>query len=252
MAMRFLAGFLLATCCAAHALAAPAPAANLSETQRIQILERRVNTLSQLALRLDVVEQENRQLRGEIETLQHRIQQMQRKQRDIYADIDQRLSNRVDNQPPPQVTPTATSQPSQNTPTPAADPEQARAEYDAAYALLNPAKRQYPQAIKAFKAFIEKYPQNKLAANAQYWLAETYYVTQDNQAALAAFKKVTEIYPDSTKVPGAWYKIGRIEEANSRWQPAAIAYRTVTEKYPQSSAAGLAKKALAGLQAKKQ
>jgi TolA-binding protein len=64
----------------------------LTTEQRLEKLERRVGLVTDLTLRLDAVQRENRELRGEIETLQHQLEQLKRKQRDIYLDIDQRLS----------------------------------------------------------------------------------------------------------------------------------------------------------------
>ena len=265
LGLRVLLGLLLLW--AAHGvLWAVEPVKGLTDQQRLERLERRVNKITELTLQVDALQQENRQLRGEIETLNHHVQQLQRKQRDIYADMDQRISSLpmqpvvVDQPPTPaiQEVPAEVTTPSgQNLlsidPPPGQQqlvaPAQIQAEYDAAYALLDPAQPRYPQAIQAFNDFLGKYPKHKLAANAQYWLGETYYVIQDNAAALTAFKKVVEQYPESTKTAGAWYKIGRLEQANGRWKKAEVAYWKVLQKYPNSSTASLAKKSLDNLQA---
>ena len=76
----------------ACALPAATLAADLPMSQRLELLERRVNRITDLTLQLDEVRRENLQLRGEIERLGYEIEQLQRKQRDIYHDIDQRLS----------------------------------------------------------------------------------------------------------------------------------------------------------------
>ena len=67
-----------------------------------------------------------------------------------------------------------------------------QADYKAAYALLSPSQKRYDDAAKAFTAFLERYPGSTLAANAQYWLAEAYYVSQKNDQALEAFTQVVE------------------------------------------------------------
>ncbi|MEN8236388.1 MAG: tetratricopeptide repeat protein [Pseudomonadota bacterium] len=68
---------------------------------------------------------------------------------------------------------------------------QALEAYNQAITLLN--KREFDLAQRALHDFIVQYPTNPLVVNAQYWLAETYYIRRDyQQAALgfsAAYKK---------------------------------------------------------------
>ena len=68
-------------------------AADPPMSQRLELLERRVNRITDLTLQLDQVRRENQQLRGEIENLGYEIERLKRKQRDIYLDIDQRLGS---------------------------------------------------------------------------------------------------------------------------------------------------------------
>ena len=76
--------------------------------------------------------------------------------------------------------------------------------------------------------------------NAQYWLAETHYVTQDYAAALPAFQKVISNYPESRKVPDALLKIGYSNYAMSKWTAARKALTAVATNYPETTAARLA------------
>ncbi len=57
-----------------------------------------------------------------------------------------------------------------------------------------------------FTDFIAKYPRHPLAANAQYWIGEAYYVQHDFRQALLEFQKVVEL--GSGKVPDALVKVG--------------------------------------------
>ncbi len=232
----------------------------LTTEQRLETMERRVGKITDLTLRLDAVQQENRRLRGEIETLHHQIEQLKRKQRDIYLDIDQRLSNIGSSAPATPAAPVATpasvapagerdaadkAAVTQTTAPAAADPQQMQADYKAAYALLSPGQRRYADAAKAFTAFLEKYPGSSLAPNAQYWLAEAYYVSQKNDQALNAFRKVVNDHPTSPKVPGSLYKIGRLEHVRGDNKAAREALQKVVKEYPTAPAAGLAKELLA-------
>jgi tol-pal system protein YbgF len=265
---RFVSCLLLTAVLPAVAYAA----SGATMEQRLEKLERRVGTVTDLTLRLDAMQRENRQLRGEIETLQYQIEKLKRKQRDIYLDIDQRLSNLqsapgaaapvpavpapkgpvadapapiTDLARPAEQQPKAPQPVQASVPATAADPQKMQSDYKAAYALLSPGQRRYADAAKAFTVFLENYPGSPLAPNAQYWLAEAYYVSQKNEQALSAFRKVVNDHPGSPKVPGALYKIGRLEHVRGNNDAARKALERVVAEYPTAPAAGLAKELLA-------
>lgn len=238
------------------ALVCAAP--TLTGEQRLAVLERRVAKVTELTVEVDKLSRENRELRGRLETLQYQIDQLKRKQRDIYMDIDQRLSGMAaptgkPGGPAPVVAhgPAAArvaGETPQSVPDPGnVDVQQMQADYKAAYALLSPAQKRYADAAKAFTAFLENYPQTPLAGNAQYWLAESYYVSQKNEQALGAFRKVVSDYPDSPKVPGSLFKIGRLELALGNRENARKALQQVVDRFPDSPASGLAQDLLGKL-----
>ena len=106
----------------------------------------------------------------------------------------------------------------------------------------------YEEAAAAFKQFMAVYPDSEWNGNAQYWLAETYYVTQDFVTALPAFKKVIADYPASRKVPDALLKIGFSNHALSNWADARKALTEVATRYPETTAARLARQRLDQMQ----
>lgn len=242
-----------------------------TDQQRLERLERRVGKITELTLQMDGLKQENRKLLGQIETLSYTIEQLKRKQRDMYLDIDQRLSSisgagsaapataairqSITTTPtvsaPAGQTPVPDNPPANQPPSVAANKQQIKADYAAAYALLSPAQRRYKEAIEAFQDFLQKYPESSLAGNAQYWLGEAHYVSQDNDAALQAFEKVASDYPNSSKVPGALYKIGRIYQVKGDLNAAGAALQRITQDYPNSSAASLARERMAELKRKR-
>lgn len=263
--MRYLICLLLGLSSASFAAA---PVSEATDQQRLERLERRIGKITELTLQLDGLKQENRKLHGEIETLNHQIEQLKRKQRDMYRDIDQRFAAVAGGNPAP-ATPSVVETPVLVAPVPTETPTaavnnrpptqpatatvgsqpaaQAEADYAAAYALLSPAQRRYKEAIQAFEGFLQKYPKSPLAGNAQYWLGEAHYVSQDNAAALQAFDKVASDYPNSSKVPGALYKIGRIHQVKGDLDAARATLQRITRDYPNSSAASLAHERLAEL-----
>ena len=224
-----------------------------SDSQRLDLLERRVGRITELTLQLDELQRENRQLRGEIENLGNEIEQLKRKQRDIYLDIDQRLSGRQGASAPP-ATDRSTESGTAGAPVVAGDRSPAtvssanrskiQAEYQAAYDLLSPQQRRYDDAAKAFSLFLKRYPNDPLAPNAQYWLGEANYVSQKNAEAQEAFERVVSQYPDSTKAPGALFKIGRLQQAAGKNDAARASFKRVLTDYPDSPAAGLARQRL--------
>ena len=122
--------------------------------------------------------------------------------------------------------------------------ETERAEYNAAFKLLSPSEKRYPEAIKAFNAFLQKYPASGLADNAQYWLAEAHYVSQQNTEALQEFEKVVSQYPDSSKISGALLKIGYLQQAAGQVDEARQTLSRVVRDYPGTAAANMAKNRL--------
>lgn len=242
-----LAALVLAT---ASAVAQPRP----STEQRLELLERRTSTISELTLQLQALRRENQQLRGQLEEQQHRLNGLERKQRDLYLDIDQRLSAMQSGAPTKRpASPTdTTAAPDDQVQTVAdvapppgpVDPVAEQAAYDAAYDLLRPAQRRYPEAIDAFNKFLAKYPNGELAPNARYWLAEAYYVTNQNEQALTAFRNVVEKDPASPKARGAWLKIGYLLHVTGETDEARQVLQQVIKNYPGSAEAGMARQRL--------
>ncbi len=79
-------------------------------------------------------------------------------------------------------------------------------QYNFAFGLLRQAN--YPAAEQALRAFIERYPNDALAGNAQYWLGETYFVRKDYNNAAAVFAEGYEKYPKGGKAADNLLKLG--------------------------------------------
>lgn len=114
--------------------------------------------------------------------------------------------------------------------------------YNAAFALIQ--ARRYEDAADAFSRFLTAFPQSPLADNAQYWLAETYYVRSEFETALGEFEKVISNYPQSAKLPDALLKVGYCNYELKRWDAARTALQRVMRDYPDTTAARLASQRL--------
>jgi tol-pal system protein YbgF len=114
--------------------------------------------------------------------------------------------------------------------------------YKGALALY--AGRYYQQAITKFEEFVSTYPDHKLAANAQYWVGESYYSQRRFAEAVDAFAKVEKAYPTSHKVPAALLKKGLCFAESKRMPEAIIAFRQIVHMCSQSEEATKAKERL--------
>ena len=113
-----------------------------------------------------------------------------------------------------------------------------RDNYQAAFELLK--EQRYEPAAMAFEQFLVAYPDSELADNAQYWLAESHYVTQMFDVALTEFGVVVTKFPRSRKVPDALLKMGYCNYELKQWDAARTSLRRVQTEFPETTAARLA------------
>lgn len=201
---------------------------------RVQRMERVVSnqSLLELAQRLDALQAELRTLRGRLEELENSTEGLKKQQRDLYADLDRRLSGASPASAPGSVGSRGGS------PSAAGSAAAEQAAYTQAFESLRAGS--YPAAITGFKQFLSAYPSSSLTDNAQYWLGEAYYVTRDYPSALVSFQDVLTRYPDSRKAPDALLKLGFTQYELKRFKEARTALTEVTQRYPETEAAKLA------------
>lgn len=242
----------------------------LSTEQRLERLERvmRNQNMAELVYQVQQLKQEVQRLNGELELQKHAMDAMSRRQRDLYLDIDQRLSRMqpgaaagaVSPSPGAMTPPAAAVRPTTVAPTatppatPAAqptapaspvtppDPKKEAEAYQHAFNLLKQGR--YPESIKAFRAFLSDYPGGSYQDNAQYWLAEASYVNRDFDTALEDFSKVLINHPKSAKVPGAMLKMGYIFYEQQAWDKVKEVLQRLQSDYPGSTEARLGEKRL--------
>jgi len=245
-------------------------------TLRIQALEQRLakverlvqsQGLIELMERVDHLQAELQRLQGEVETLGHGLEQIKKRQRELYLDLDgrlQRLEGRAAGGAPPAPTghrgpatpPVKTSQSA--APAPAgqvetggqegASEEQARQAYNDAFTLLKAGR--YEKAIGQLRNFLERYPQSQYADNAQYWLAQAFFVQRQYQNAMDEYQKLVQLYPDSPKLPHAQLKIGICLDELGQTEKARAVLEQVRDQYVGSSASRQASERLARIAAK--
>lgn len=97
------------------------------------------------------------------------------------------------------------------------------------------------KARELFTNFIEHYPNHELAANAHYWLGETYYTEKSYDQAVLEFEKVIKNYPGKEKAPAAMLKQAMAFKGLGDVTSARYVLNKLLESYPHSEEAGLAK-----------
>ena len=246
---------------------AQAPVSDPSKiAARLDQLERSMSgsSLVQMHQTLQSVAREVRELRGEVEEQAHSMEQLKRRQRDMFLDLDRRMQAietagvaptngaMPPGTPPPAQMPPPGTQGQALPPMPPAgsvaaiDPAEEQKAYRAAFELLKGGK--FTEASAALTAFLGKYPNGSFADNAQYWLGEAHYVSREFGPALKAFEQLLVDYPDSPKRPHSMLKIGFIFDESGQKDQARKMLTDLTKQYPQSTAASLAAKRLKRLQ----
>lgn len=214
--------------------------AKLTELERrMEAIERVMQnqSLVNLTQQVGALERLDAEVQGRVEELEHNSETTADRQRQLYADLDARIRElevAVKASSARGVMDGGSLSPGQ-LPVPGGSD---RDNYQAAFELLK--EQRYDPAAMAFQQFLVTYPDSELADNAQYWLAESHYVTQMFTEALAEFEVVIEKFPRSRKVPDALLKMGYCNYELKDWAAARQALIRVQEDYSDTTAARLA------------
>lgn len=200
----------------------------------------------ELFQRIEQLEAEIRQIRGELE--------LQRYQLETF--IRERAAPGYPAYPSPPAAPPvvkppeearsqpAPAQPAASTPPPGAASTE-RAEFDAALGELREGR--YPEAITAWQRFLSAHPNGSLAGDGQYWLGEAYYLSRDYNAAKEAFIALGLNHPKSARLPDALLKLGYIYGEQGDTVRARDVLQKLVQVYPNTQAASLAERRLQSL-----
>ena len=239
---------------------------NLSPAERrLQAVEDRVATLQRRVGNIETsrdssaLQSDLRQLRGEVEQLQHQMTVDAQQQKDQLANLESRVQRleqggggqgaattpppmaggaQVGGTPPPpsQLVPPAGQAPAGNV---SADEEQS---YLRNFNMLRAGKN--ADAIAGFRQQLATYPQGSYADNGWYWMGMAYYNDRDDAQALSSFQSLLERFPASPRVPDTLLKVGAILQAESKPEQARAAYQRVIQSFPNTTAASTARQRL--------
>ena len=226
---------------------------NRDHDARLQKIEESIKNLGIIQL-LNQIEQLNAEiakLRGQVEVMSNLDEQLTKRQRDFYLDIDTRL-RKLEGVPGEAPAGAANVAPAAATLAPAAPVAQtaaSRAKEDAVYDVgSNAFKRgDYAAAIRAFQTFIKDYPTGQLVSNAHYWMGISYFNLRDYGNARSSQDALLKKFPDSAKAPDALLAVAGIYVEIGDTGSARNALEDVIAKYPASEAASKARTRLAAL-----
>ena len=197
--------------------------------------------LSELFYRIQVLQQDLKDLRGTMEEQSYLIKRLERSQKEQYLDLDNRLVQLGGADLESRAAQTEDKESSEEVTTllnevPEFDNE--REAYQYAFDLMR--NRQYQESLAGFEEIIVAFPNGQYTPNAFYWIGELYLAQGDNEKSRQSFIQVISLYPDHQKVPDAMYKLGVVYFALGDNQSALRYLGQVQQEYPNSSAAGLA------------
>ncbi len=233
----------------------------MSVEDRLKRMERLVNSkgLVDIMVRVESLQSELQRLLGEIELQKHSLDEIKKRQRDLYVDIDRRLlqiergsgSSRtsVPLPQPVEQKPVMSKNRSisvSSKPTSSAkvikNKEGEQVAYQKAFDLLRALR--YEKATQAFRQFLENYPDGRYAHIAQYWLAETSYHTRKYDVAVQDYQTLIDQYPNSPKRADALLKIGYSQFELKSFSKAKIVLKKLIQSYPGTTEAGQAENLL--------
>ena len=240
----------------------------MSVEDRINRLERLVNSkgLVDVMVRVESIQSELQRLVGEIELQRHTLDEIKKRQRDLYIDIDRRLlqierrsgsatstnsaSSGLFNASKviPPVAKKAPQQPVEEPEEVVASPaivenkEGEQVAYQKAFDLLRALR--YEKATRAFRQFLNDYPRGRYAHIAQYWLAETSYHTRKYDIAVTDYQTLINQYPKSPKRADALLKIGYSQFELKAFEKSKVVLKKLIQSYPGTTEAGQAENLL--------
>jgi tol-pal system protein YbgF len=105
--------------------------------------------------------------------------------------------------------------------------------YDLAYGYV--LHKDYALAEDGFRTFLRKYPSDRMAPEAQYWLGESLFQRQRYRDAAEAFLNVSTKYESTARAPDALLRLGQSLAVLGEKEAACASLGEVLRKYPRAA-----------------
>ena len=107
-------------------------------------------------------------------------------------------------------------------------------EYDLAYGYV--LRKDYALAEEGLRAFMKKHPNDRLVADANYWLGESMFQRQRYREAAESFLTVSTKHETAGKAPDSLLRLGQSLAALNEKQAACATLGEIPRKYPKAAA----------------
>ena len=101
-------------------------------------------------------------------------------------------------------------------------------------------------AMRAFSAFVERFPADPYADNAQYLLGDSLFLRGQYVDAVAELQKILELHGEGEKADDAYFRIGEAFDAMGKCAEARVFYKEVKKRFPTSKRVAEVNKKLKG------
>lgn len=228
--------------------------------ERIDALQGQVNTLNQKAEeltqrgedasrnqldftnQLEAIRTEMSKMRGQLDELNYNLDAAQKRQKDFYIDLDNRLRRLEGGKAEGGDEAAATADGAPAPAAPSADPANEGKDYEAALVALKSSR--FKDALAAFSAFIKNYPKSTQQPSAHFWSGYIYSQLKDNAKAAEMYGKVAANWPTDPRAPDALAEQASSLDALGDRAGARKVREQLASKYPATDAGKQAKSAL--------
>ena len=195
-------------------------------TARLDRMESAQRNQLELVNQLEAMRQESARLRGQVETLTNEVATLQKRNRDLYADLDARLKKME----PQSVTVDGRT---------AAVDRAELAAYEGPLAQFRAGD--FKGSLPGFQQFVARYPASAYAPAAQYWIGSAFYAIKDYKSAIAAHRTLVERYADSPRVPDALLSMAESQVQLGDRKSANATLNRIIKEFPETEAAKIAR-----------
>lgn len=173
-------------------------------------------------------------LRGQIEVILNDLETTQKRQKDFYVDLDNRLRKLEAGATEDKAEAKAETKP--------VDPAQEMRDYEAALTAFRGGN--FKDALSGFLGFVKNYPNSSFQPSGHFWAASSYYQLKDYARAAETFGELAAKWPADARAPDALMaQANALAEAGDA-KGSRKALETLVDKYPASAPAQAAKQRL--------
>ena len=204
----------------------------------------------QLQAQIEALKQDIANLRGEREQLLREITLLQRAQKDINVEIEERFQKIYDQFAKKEALSSQKDEEPKSSKINVqvdgfeflAEPEEKR-DFEAAFVLFR--KGDFAAAAKEFAQFVKVYSASGYKPSALYWLGSAKFARRDFNEAIAHLKGLVNDFPNHARAPEAMLTIGNAQLEIKQAKEARKTFNELLKLYPTTEAAAAAKDRLA-------